>query len=35
MIRGPDADNQLTAVQVRKLKQAGTPAELIDTEWPA
>ena len=31
----PVADNQLSRVQVHKLKQAGVPVELIEPEWPA
>jgi len=30
----PVTDNQLSRVQVYKLKQAGVPVELIEPEWP-
>jgi hypothetical protein len=33
IIYDPVSDHQLSGVQVRKLKQAGIPVELIEPEW--
>jgi hypothetical protein len=33
IIYAPVSDYQLSGVQVRKLKQAGIPVELIEPEW--